>query len=141
METTLSIGEVARASGIATSAMRYYESIGLIAAPARKSGQRRYDASVIKTIGFIHLAQHAGFTMLEIQTLLHGFPTQTPPSARWKQLAEHKLLDIQDQLERILEMKRTLEEGLKCGCLTISECSPICTSTPALARNSSRMLR
>lgn len=126
METTLSIGEVAREAGIATSALRYYESIGLLSAPARKSGQRRYDASVIKTIGFIQLAQHAGFTMLEIQTLLHGFSTDTPPSTRWKELAEHKLLDIQNQLERILEMKRTLEVGLKCGCLTIDECSPIC---------------
>jgi MerR family transcriptional regulator, redox-sensitive transcriptional activator SoxR len=123
---TLSIGDVAREAGVATSALRYYESIGLLPAPARKSGQRRYETSVLKTIGFIQLAQHAGFTMLEIQTLLHGFPSETPPSTRWKELAEHKLLDIQNQLERILEMKRTLEEGLKCGCLTIAECSPIC---------------
>jgi MerR family transcriptional regulator, redox-sensitive transcriptional activator SoxR len=128
MEVTLSIGEVAREAGIASSALRYYESIGLLPVPSRKSGQRRYDASIIKTIGFIQLAQHAGFSMLEIQTLLHGFPTQTPPSTRWKELAEHKLNDIQNQLERILEMKRTLEEGLKCGCLTIDECSPICAS-------------
>ena len=126
MTPSLSIGEVAREAGIATSALRYYESIGLLPAPARKSGQRRYDAGIIKTIGFIQLAQHAGFSMLEIQTLLHGFPTQTSPSARWKELAEHKLKDIQNQLERILEMKRTLEEGLKCGCLTIEECSPLC---------------
>jgi MerR family transcriptional regulator, redox-sensitive transcriptional activator SoxR len=128
MEVTLSIGEVAREAGIASSTLRYYESIGLLPVPSRKSGQRRYDASIIKTIGFIQLAQHAGFSMLEIQTLLHGFPTQTPPSTRWKELAEHKLNDIQNQLERILEMKRTLEEGLKCGCLTIDECSPICAS-------------
>ncbi len=126
METRLSIGDVARAAGIATSAVRYYESIGLLPAPARQGGQRRYETSVIKTIGFIQLAQHAGFSMLEIETLLHGFPTQTSPSARWKELAEHKLLEIQIQLERILEMKRTLEEGLKCGCLTIDECSPNC---------------
>jgi MerR family redox-sensitive transcriptional activator SoxR len=135
MITTLSIGEVARETGIATSAVRYYESIGLLPAPARQSGQRRYNASVIKTIGFIQLAQHAGFTMFEIQTLLHGFPIETPPSTRWKELAEHKLQDIQSQLERILEMKQTLEEGLKCGCLTIDECSPICTPTPRLTRN------
>jgi MerR family transcriptional regulator, redox-sensitive transcriptional activator SoxR len=128
MEVTLSIGEVAREAGIASSTLRYYESIGLLPVPSRKSGQRRYDASIIKTIGFIQLAQHAGFSMLEIQTLLHGFPTQTPPSTRWKELAEHKLNDIQNQLERILEMKRTLEKGLKCGCLTIDECSPICAS-------------
>jgi MerR family transcriptional regulator, redox-sensitive transcriptional activator SoxR len=126
VEITLSIGEVAREAGIATSALRYYESIGLLPEPSRQSGQRRYDPSTIRTVGFIKLAQHAGFSMLEIQTLLHGFPTETPPSARWKELAEHKLLEIQSQLERILEMKRTLEEGLKCGCLTIDECSPLC---------------
>lgn len=125
---TLSIGDVAREAGIATSAVRYYESIGLLPAPSRQSGQRRYDPSTIRTIGFIKLAQHAGFTMLEIQTLLHGFPTETSPSARWKELAEHKLLEIQTQLEHILEMKRTLENGLKCGCLTIDECSPLCNT-------------
>ena len=126
MDANLSIGEIAREAGVATSALRYYESIGLLPAAKRQSGQRRYDSSTVRTVGFIKLAQHAGFTMTEIQTLLHGFPTNTSPSKRWKELATNKLLEINLQLERVLAMKRTLEEGLKCGCMTIEECSPIC---------------
>jgi MerR family redox-sensitive transcriptional activator SoxR len=126
MNSNLSIGQIAREAGVATSTLRYYESIGLLPKVMRQSGQRRYDSSIIGTVGFIKLAQHAGFTMTEIQTLLHGFPTNTSPSKRWKELAENKLLEIELQLERVLAMKRRLEEGLKCGCLTIEECSPIC---------------
>jgi MerR family transcriptional regulator, redox-sensitive transcriptional activator SoxR len=127
MNAHLSIGQIAQAAGVATSTLRYYESMGLLPKVERQSGQRRYDSSTIRNIGFIKLAQNAGFSIQEILVLLHGFPTETPPSKRWKELAEHKLVELDTQLERILEMKQTLEAGLKCGCLTIDECSPICT--------------
>ena len=127
MNANLSIGQIAQAAGVTTSTLRYYESMGLIPKVERQSGQRRYDSSTIRNIGFIKLAQNAGFSIQEILVLLHGFPTETSPSKRWKELAAHKLVELDTQLERILEMKHTLEAGLKCGCLTIDECSPVCT--------------
>ena len=127
MNANFSIGQIAQASGVATSTLRYYESMGLLLKVERLSGQRRYDWSTIRNIGFIKLAQDAGFSIQEIRVLLHGFPTETPPSKRWQELAEHKLVELDMQLERILEMKHTLKAGLKCGCLTIDECSPLCT--------------
>jgi MerR family transcriptional regulator, redox-sensitive transcriptional activator SoxR len=128
---TLTIGEIARRTGVATSTLRYYESIGLLPKAVRQSGQRRYDPTTIRAVGFIKLAQHAGFSVNEIGTLLHGFPTDTPPSVRWQELAQNKLKEIETQMARVLEMKRVLEEGLSCGCITIEECSPLCAQTPS----------
>ena len=76
----LAIGEVARRAGIQPSALRYYESIGLMPAPKRVSGRRRYEESTVQMLKVIQLAQQAGFTVAEIQTLLHGFAPDTPPA-------------------------------------------------------------
>jgi MerR family redox-sensitive transcriptional activator SoxR len=73
---------VARRVGIRTSALRYYERVGLLPAPRRVSGRRRYDESTVQMLRLIQLAQGAGFTVAEIQTLLHGFAPDTPPAAR-----------------------------------------------------------
>ena len=66
MTEELTIGEVARRAGIRTSAIRYYESVGLLPAPPRMSGRRRYDPSIVQRLAVLHLAQEAGFTMAEI---------------------------------------------------------------------------
>jgi MerR family redox-sensitive transcriptional activator SoxR len=118
----LTIGEVARRAGMRTSALRYYESIGLLPAPRRVNGRRRYDASVIELLGVIHLAQQAGFTMAEIQTLFHGFGFETPPVERWRPLAERKLGEVQALIARAQHMQRILEDLLRCGCLRLEEC-------------------
>ena len=78
----LSIGEVGRRSGVAPSAIRYYERLGLLPRPARAGGKRRYDASVLEWLSLIALAREAGFTMKEIKRLVTGFTPGTPPAAR-----------------------------------------------------------
>src|SRR6478735_9399062 len=90
----LPIGEVARQAGIRPSALRYYESIGLMPAPKRVNGQRRYDESTVQMLKVVQLAQQAGFTVAEIQTLLHGFAPDTPPAARWQPLARSKIREL-----------------------------------------------
>src|SRR5215475_12264560 len=87
----LTIGAVARRSGLRPSAVRYYESVGLLPAPRRVNGQRRFDADVVRLLGTIRFAQQAGFTVAEIRILFHGFGADVPPSARWRQLAKSKL--------------------------------------------------
>jgi MerR family redox-sensitive transcriptional activator SoxR len=118
----LTIGEVARRAGIRSSALRYYESIGLLPAPQRVNGRRRYDSSVLHMLGVIHLAQQAGFTMAEIQTLFYGFAPETPPMERWRPLAEHKLGEVRALIARAQQMQRILESLLSCGCLHLEDC-------------------
>jgi MerR family redox-sensitive transcriptional activator SoxR len=118
----LTIGAVARRSGLRPSALRYYERLGLLDAPARAGRFRRYDATVFARLGVIRLAQQAGFTMAEIAELLHGFAPDTPPAARWRAFAERKLTEVDAQIRRAEEMRRLLEESLRCGCVTLEEC-------------------
>ena len=119
----LSIGEVAKRTGIRTSALRYYEEAGILPAAARISGQRRYDPDIIHRIDLLRFAQQAGFTLDEIKTLFHGFGTETPLNVRWRTLARKKLEELQVLAERVRRMRRALELGLKCGCIRIEDCT------------------
>jgi MerR family redox-sensitive transcriptional activator SoxR len=119
----LSIGEVARRAGVRPSALRYYEQIGLLPAPARVSGRRRYSEQTVRLLGVVRLAQAAGFTVAEIQTLLNGSTPGTPPAERWQPLARQKLRELDAQLARIAQMKRLLEQALGCGCLRLEDCA------------------
>src|SRR5215213_6714435 len=119
----LVIGEVARRAGIRPSALRYYESIGLMPAPKRVNGRRRYDESTVQMLKIVQLAQHAGFTVAEIQTLLHGFAPDTPPAARWQPLAQQKIAELGALHVRAQQMQEILRAGLNCGCLRLEDCA------------------
>jgi MerR family redox-sensitive transcriptional activator SoxR len=121
----LAIGEVARRAGIRPSALRYYESIGLLTATKRINGRRRYDENAVQVLKVVQLAQDAGFTIAEIQTLLHGFAPDTPPAARWQTLARQKLDELDAQITRAQQMKQVLEKGLNCGCLRLEDCAVV----------------
>ena len=71
------------------------------------------------------IADLSGFTVAEIQTLLHGFAPDTPPAARWDPLARQKLQEIDALIERAQQMKRILETGLHCGCLRLEDCAVV----------------
>ena len=119
------IGEVARRAGIRASALRYYERIGLLPAPKRVSGRRRYEERTVQMLKVIQLAQGAGFTVAEIQTLLHGFTPDTPPAARWQPLARKKLEELDALIVRAQQMKQVLATGLNCGCLRLEDCAVV----------------
>ena len=120
----LTISEVASRARLRPSAIRYYESIGLLPAPRRISGQRRYDASVLQRLAVIQLAQEAGFTVAEIGRLFYDFEADTPASERWQALATQKLAEVDALIARAQGMKHLLEESLlKCRCLRLEECA------------------
>jgi MerR family redox-sensitive transcriptional activator SoxR len=119
----MTIGEVARRAGVEPSTLRYYESIGILPAPKRVSGQRRYSSDVLLRMAFIRVAKEAGFTMNDVQTLVDGFSEDTPPSERWRTLARSKLPEVEALIVRAQGMKRLLEEGLACDCLRLEECA------------------
>lgn len=118
----LTIGEVARQIGLRPSALRYYESIGLLPASRRVNGRRRYDESILQRLALLQLAQRAGFTMAEIQTLFHGFAPDTPPATRWQELAQKKMGELDSLIARAQQMKHFLEGGLRCQCLRLEDC-------------------
>ena len=119
----LTIGEVARLASVRPSAIRYYESAGVLPAPRRVSGQRRYDGSVLQRLAIIQLAQEAGFTVAEIKGLFYDFAADTPASERWQALATRKLVEVEALIARAEGMKRLLEESLlRCRCLSLEEC-------------------
>lgn len=120
----LTISEVASRVRIRPSAIRYYESIGILPAPRRANGRRRYDASVLQRLAVIQLAQQAGFTVAEIGRLFYDFEADTPASERWQVLATQKLAEVEALIARAQGMKRLLEESLlKCRCLRLEECA------------------
>lgn len=121
--TNLAIGDVARQAGLRTSTLRYYEDAGLLAPPPRVNGRRRYDPAVLDRLRAIRVARRAGFTLSEIRTLLGGFREETPLSARWRELARRKLAEVDETIARAQGMKRLLEAGLNCDCLTPEECA------------------
>jgi MerR family transcriptional regulator, redox-sensitive transcriptional activator SoxR len=116
----LTIGEVAQRAGVATSSIRYYERIGLLPEPARSGGQRRYDADVLGKLGFIGVAQSAGFKLREIKQLIDGADGLGEPM---RALSSQKLGEVEALLERTKARKGWLEVAQECGCATPAECA------------------
>src|SRR5437762_10176796 len=114
--TGLTIGQVAREVRLATSAIRYYEKVGLLPKPPRQSGQRRYCREILGRLAVIRIALDAGFTIRETRTFLTGFDAATKPSARWRALASRKVVEIEAQMRRTERMKALLETSFRCGC-------------------------
>ncbi|MGV0699992.1 MerR family transcriptional regulator [Mycolicibacter sinensis] len=120
MSGRLTIGEVARRSGVAATTLRYYEQIGLVAPPARIGGQRRYDEAMLARLEIIGLCKSAGFALAEIQ-LLFGDDAPGRPASR--ALARAKLAEIDAQLESLARAREVIEWGMRCTCPSIDACS------------------
>jgi MerR family redox-sensitive transcriptional activator SoxR len=118
----LSIGQVARQSGVRPSAIRYYESIDVLPAPQRVGGQRRYDRAVLDHLAFIQVAQRLGFTLTEIHFLFHNQDEAAPLSDRWRELASQKLADVEALIRQATGVRQLLKEGLRCGCVDLDDC-------------------
>lgn len=123
MVGTLSIGEVARQASIHASAIRYYEQAGLLPAPRRVSGQRRYDPDILDRIMLIQFARQADFTISAIHTLFEGFEEETPMCVRWQILAREKLAEVGALLDRAQRMRTLLDLVLTCECLHLDDCA------------------
>ena len=106
-----------------TSAIRYYEQIGILEPARRVSGQRRYDETVLYRLAVIRRAQEVGFTLDEIRQLFFGFSQSTPISQRWKKIAERKIVELDARLEQIQSMRKLLKRlETCCECETVERC-------------------
>lgn len=122
IEDALTIGEAARHAGVPASTLRYWEMAGLLEAPRRVGGKRRYDLEGLQQMEMVVLAKRAGFTLAEIRIILSGVSDKTPPSEVWKELASDKLPEVEQTLAEAKAMKRILEAGLRCECLNLEDC-------------------
>jgi MerR family redox-sensitive transcriptional activator SoxR len=118
----LSIGEVARESGKASSAIRYYEEIGLLPEPVRVAGRRRYRREVVRSLAVIETAQRGGLTLDEIRLLLQASPDDGAATDRLREVAERKLPELEALIERAELVRGWLEDAARCVCPTLDDC-------------------
>ena len=119
----MTIGEVARRSGVAASALRYYEERGLITSERAGSGHRRYPRATLRRIAFIVFAQRVGLTLAEIGAELGKLPPDRAPNRRdWSRLSSAWSRRIDGEIAQLERLKAGLTECIGCGCLSLSRC-------------------
>jgi MerR family redox-sensitive transcriptional activator SoxR len=119
----LTIGEVSRRSGVAASALRYYEDRGLIGSERAGSGHRRYRRPVLRRIAFIVFAQRIGLTLEEIGGELAKLPPNRAPTRRdWSQLSRGWSARIDERIAELERLRAGLTECIGCGCLSLDRC-------------------
>jgi MerR family redox-sensitive transcriptional activator SoxR len=134
----LMIGELARQVGIAASALRYYEKAGLLPSIARASKRRQYDPKILGRIRIILLARDAGFSVAETRTFLNGFPAETTPALRWREMARKKVAELDELMARVARMKSILEASFNCECKRLEDCERLVAAKTPLRRTRAR---
>jgi len=123
MPDLMTIGEVSRRSGVATSALRFYEERGLISSERAGSGHRRYARSVLRRVAFVVFAQRVGLTLQEIGTEFAKLPPDRAPTRRdWSSLSRGWSARIDDRIAELERLKIGLTECIGCGCLSLERC-------------------
>ena len=107
----LTIGELARRTGVATSALRYYEELGLLPAPARISGQRRYPEAAVGLVGIILLLRDVGFSLAEQKALM---ASRAVALDDWQRLVRRKLAELDDQIAKAQTAREAINHALRC---------------------------
>jgi MerR family transcriptional regulator, redox-sensitive transcriptional activator SoxR len=122
--TQLTIGHLAERAGVATSAIRFYESKGLISSVRTTGNQRRYEAPTLRRIAFIRTAQRVGLTLEEIGEALATLPDgRTPTKSDWHRLSKAWRPRLDEQIERIERLRDRLDSCIGCGCLSLKTCA------------------
>ena len=113
----MQIGELAKRAGVQASAIRYYESIGLLAPQSRVGGRRVFGDDALERLAVIAFAKQLGFTLRDIRELFSGFRV-----SRWKPLATRKISELDVMVERIARMRSLLTKAIRCGCVDVEAC-------------------
>ncbi len=122
--STLTIGQLAERAGVATSAIRFYETRGLLTSDRTTGNQRRYQQSTLRRVAFIRTAQRVGLTLEEIGDALATLPDgRTPTKADWNRLSQSWRPRLDEQIRRIELLRDRLEGCIGCGCLSLRSCA------------------
>lgn len=131
----LSVGEVASRTGVAVSAIHFYERQGLIRSIRTQGNQRRFNRGVLRRIGIIKVAQRTGIPLSEIREALSRLPVDRPPNARdWRLLSSRWRDDLNTRIKQLTRLRDQLGTCIGCGCLSLSDC-PLRNPDDYLARN------
>jgi MerR family transcriptional regulator, redox-sensitive transcriptional activator SoxR len=121
--TALAIGEVAARSGVAPSALRYYEAEGLISSERSAAGQRRFSRDVLRRVAVIKTAQSLGMPLSEIKAAFAELPARrTPTTGDWQKLSRRWRKRISIQIEQLVRLRDYLDDCIGCGCLSLASC-------------------
>ncbi len=120
---SLTIGELAARSGVATSALRYYESIGLVTAMRSPSNQRRFHRASLRTVALIRVAQGLGLSLDEIAAALATVSGHAPTLADWERLSAAWREDLTARIEQLTRLRDELTSCIGCGCLSLERCA------------------
>jgi MerR family redox-sensitive transcriptional activator SoxR len=122
--TELTIGELSERSGVATSAIRYYEGRGLVSSRRTPGNQRRYERAMLRRLAFVRTAQRVGLTLEEVEEALATLPSnRTPTKADWTRLSRGWRPRLEEQIARLERLRDTLDSCIGCGCLSLRRCS------------------
>lgn len=133
-QRTLSVGEVARRSGVAVSTIHFYESKGLIQSMRSGGNQRRFLPVVLRYIAIIKVAQRTGIALDEIGASLSRYPTGEKLTARqWKALSSRWRKDLDERIKRLMRLRDELDGCIGCGCLSLNDC-PLRNPSDVLAK-------
>lgn len=120
---TLTVGAVSKRSGLAVSALHYYEDLGLIHSSRTVGNQRRYARDVLRRLGVIKAAQTVGIPLKDIEKALSSLPKSRTPNVKdWEQLANNWKDDLNDRIERLTLLRERLTGCIGCGCLSVDAC-------------------
>jgi MerR family transcriptional regulator, redox-sensitive transcriptional activator SoxR len=123
MNDVMTIGEVAKRSGVATSALRFYEDQGLIHSERTDSGHRRYPRAVIRRVAFIVFAQKIGLSLEEVRRELAKLPrNHVPERSDWSKLSGRWTARIRERIAELERLEAGLSECIGCGCLSLDRC-------------------
>lgn len=119
----LTVGEVAQRSGVAVSALHFYESKGLIASQRNRGNQRRYPRTVLRQVAVIKVAQSTGVPLAAIRDALTSLPKGRPPTARdWARLSASWRDDLDERIAKLTRLRDQLDGCIGCGCLSLKTC-------------------
>jgi MerR family redox-sensitive transcriptional activator SoxR len=122
--TELTIGELAERSGIAASAIRYYEDLGLVRSRRTPGNQRRYERAELRRLAFIRTAQRVGLSLEEVEQALATLPSsRTPTKADWTRLSRGWRPRLDAQIAQLERLRDTLDSCIGCGCLSLRRCN------------------
>lgn len=119
----VTIGEFARRAGVASSALRYYERLGLISSQRTAGGQRRYPRVMLRRVAFIRAAQTVGLSLAEVRTALAKLPDErTPNKADWNKVSATWIRHVDLRIAELEQLRETLNSCVGCGCLSLRTC-------------------